>query len=300
MIRAKLFLVFLFATCVGLVSTAHAQVIANDFESGTLSPFRLEGCCEDIINPPFGTRDGSRAIRFRWEQQHYNGTRSTRGVEAAHRDRIRKEGWYGFSVYLPSNEFPSNKNSIIGQLVAWHPNCETEKTIVFALRNNQLNVDGYWGFGFDLRGQETGTLTQNMPRDRWVDIVIQARVSRNNQGLMRVWFDGAPESQPSFEATNINLGTGCWQGDELQFGLYPKFGQYNYDSRNYTPGEVRVSYYDSIKFTQTPQANGFSLVNPGGATGSTPNPSAETPETPGTPTENPEAPDNPKLDRWPE
>jgi hypothetical protein len=250
----------------GIAAVAAAQTqIQSNFENGSISPFRTEVCCGNsisVINTPFPARSGSRAVQLKWYQQNYQGNRITRGVEVTTRERGAKETWFGFSFYLPDGEFPRDKSLIIAQQNAWHQSCQTDKTTVLYVSPKELGIHGYWGYGFKLNGRVGGALTTDIPRDRWVDVVIHTIFSRSNKGLFEVWFDGAPANRPTLKLTNINIGTGCWSGDTLNYGQYAKLGIYAWDTTNYTVGESRTIYFDNVTYLTSGHASGFSLVNP--------------------------------------
>jgi hypothetical protein len=253
----------------GTSSRATAQtVVGSNFENGAISPFKTEVCCGNsisIVKTPFPARSGSQAVELKWYQKNYQGNRITRGVEAITGEKGKKETWYGFSFYLPSNGFPRDKTLIIAQQNAWHQQCQTDKTTVLYVKPDELGINGYWGYGFDLKGRVGGPLTTNIPRDRWVDVVIHTIFSRSNQGLLEVWFDGAPQTQPTLKLENINIGTGCWSGDTLTYGQYAKFGIYAWDTKNYTVGESRTIYFDNVSYLTAASPTGFNLVNPASA-----------------------------------
>jgi Polysaccharide lyase len=242
--------------------TAAQTVIGSNFESGTIDPFNSEQCCGNsvsVIKPSFPARSGNYAVELKWHQKNYQGTRSSRGVEVNSSERGQKETWYGFSFYLPSRGFPQDKTMIIAQQIAWHQQCSSDKTTVLYVKSNELGVNGYWGNGSTLKGRVGGALTANVPRDRWVDIVIHTIFSRSNKGLLEVWYDGARQTQPTLKLENINIGTGCWSGDMLTYGEYAKFGIYAWE------GESRTIYFDNISYLTAAHSNGFALVNPASA-----------------------------------
>lgn len=248
--------------------TAAQTVVGSNFENKTIAPFNTEMCCGNsisVIRPSFPARSGSYAVELKWHQKNYQGTRSSRGVEATTSERGQKETWYGFSFYLPDNAFPRNKTMIIAQQIAWHQQCQTDKTTVLYVKPDELGINGYSGNGSTLTDRVGGALTNNVPRNRWVDVVIHTIFSRSNKGLLEVWFDGAPQSQPTLKLENINIGTGCWSGDTLTYGEYAKFGIYAWDTKNYTVGESRTIYFDNVSYLTSANPSGFNLVNPASA-----------------------------------
>jgi hypothetical protein len=253
----------------GTPSCTTAQTVAgSNFENGAIDPFKTEVCCGNSISAiktPFPARSGSQAVELKWHQKNYQGNRISRGVEATTSERGKKETWYGFSFYLPGSSFPHNKSLIIAQQNAWEQRCQTDKTTVLYVTPDELGIHGYWGYSFDLKGRVGGALTKNIPRDRWVDVVIHTIFSRSNKGLLEVWYDGAPQGQPTLKLENINIGTGCWSGDTLTYGQYAKFGIYAWDTNNYTVGESRTIYFDNVSYLTAASSTGFNLVNPASA-----------------------------------
>lgn len=254
---------------IGISSKVEAQtVIGSNFENGSITPFTSEGCCGNsttVLDTTFPARSGGYATELKWYQQNYQGTRTSRGIEASTNDRGKKETWYGFSFYLPDQGFPKDKSMIIAQQIAWHPNCPTDKTITLYVKPDEIGVNGYSGDGSTLKGRVGGALTKNIARNRWVDVVIHAIFSRSSQGQLEVWFDGATQTQPTLQLRNINLGTGCWVGDTLSYGTYAKFGIYAWDTKHYTKGESRTVYFDNVSYLPSAHTNGFELVNPASA-----------------------------------
>lgn len=249
---------------------AAAQSQAHGFEDGQLAPFITEVCCGNaatVVAPAFGARAGAKVERMEWRHAGYDGGRTSKGVESTtiSAARIKKEGWYGFSFYLPSNEFRFDKDTIIAQMHSYTPTCNPAKTIALSVGNSDRLDLTYWYGDANLveYSYETLPLARPTPRDRWVDIVIHVRYSRSNQGLIEVWYDGAPKDAPSYRRTNINIGSDCWNGDELLNGTYQKWGIYAWNQTLYTPGETRVNYFDQISYLNGTAANAWEQVSPG-------------------------------------
>ena len=98
--------------------------------------------------------------------------------------------------------------------------------------------------------------------------------SRQKAGLIEVWFDGAPKNAPTYRAADINFGFGTWEGDTLTTNIGLKFGMYNWDVGNYTPGETRTLYFDRISQLIGTSDHAWEEVNP---ILSKPNPKSDVP-----------------------
>lgn len=87
------------------------------FEDGNLSPFTV--CTTQSPNYVQAfTLGTAKCSKFYWTQVGYDGTRMDKGAEACSSLNFYKEGWFGFSFYLPSNGFPANKEQSIAQIFA--------------------------------------------------------------------------------------------------------------------------------------------------------------------------------------
>lgn len=262
----------------GCCTIAAAQTGTETFEDGALTPFNVEvagGNESSIVAPPgFNARAGSLVHRTKWYQANYDGTRATRGVEGSSGQNktllpwIKSEGWYAFSFYLKSGEFPANKKIILAQLFAWSSDLpDPDKTLAINRTElNELKIHGFYGVGNGSPAQTAvGTLLTNVAYDTWHDIIIYAKFSNNNTGILKAWVDGAPESTPTFSATNINFGNDVFTGaNTLQHGCYVKWGQYDWDTSGYVAGETRTLYNDEIRYQNGNPAGSFNLVKPTG------------------------------------
>lgn len=236
------------------VNTTNQQ--STGFEDGTINPFL--SCTVKL--PNYGTaytNNGSRCMKFYWQADGYDGTRTMRGTEGCCQVGVQKEGWYGFYLYLPDPGYPTNKNAGVAQLFANDSNCSSWAAMLYVL-NNSLYIDHRRA----CITPTTGTIKTNLARNCWLPIVIHFVVSHLNAGQIQVWFDG----NLVYNAQNINFGFDTWDAnDALVFpndiGL--KFGQYDYDDANYDINETRTSYYDNVCVLIGNPTNAWSIVNPG-------------------------------------
>lgn len=236
------------------VNTTNQQ--STGFSNGTLNPFTI--CTTVVPNMPFWTNlHRQPCAQLTFYTDSYDGRRVTKGSEMCSTIAVQKEGWYGFYLYVPDPGYPTNKNAGIAQLFANNSACSSW-TAMFYILNNDLKVDHRRA----CITPTTGTIKANLPRNRWLPIVIHFVVSRVNAGQMQVWFDGSLV----YNAQNINFGFDTWdENDALVFpnhiGL--KFGQYAYDDANYETNGARTLYYDNVCQIAGNPANAWSIANPG-------------------------------------
>jgi hypothetical protein len=257
----------LFASVVfaGDVNTSTQQ--STDFEDGNLTPFSVCTTKSPNYVQPF-TKNGAKCAKMYWTQTGYDGTRMTKGVEACSDLNLYKEGWYAFRIFVPASGYPYNKDTIIGQIF-----CEggcSSWAAVFHIKNNDLTIEHRTG----CVAPTTATIATNIPRDTWVRLVCQFRVSHQGAGFIRIWWNGAPQSTPTYSRTGINFGFGEWSLDTLRsdgnYGIFGseadnmvrlKFGMYCFDDPNYTSGESRVLYYDNVVHINGNPTNAWSQCN---------------------------------------
>jgi hypothetical protein len=252
--------------------------ISHGFEDAKVAPpFVIEagnGNTADAIRSTFTPREGTHLARFIWNENNYDDTRLTRGVEArtsSTANRITKEGWYGFSFYIPSSTFLT-KNNIIAQMHAYTSTYNPEKTVAFGIglmpenspSDRALKVHYYSGVSSAGDQTPVGTRTGDItivnpcPVGQWIDIVMYVKYSKSNQGAFKLWYRG----NLIVNRGGINIGSDAWNGDALLNGTYQKFGIYAYDKRLYTPGEERRIYFDNVSYVVGNPANGYDIVKP--------------------------------------
>lgn len=247
-----------------------AAVVAPRLADGVIAPFSFERCCGNIGEiAPNPSAPDTQAIRLHWSQANYRNNRESRGIEVVGPRVNHNEQWFGFRFRIPS-EFPADQRIILAQLICWERTAETNKTLSVSLHGPRLSISGYFGDKTGLRNPTRsgaltarGVLTDSLPRDQWIDLVIHARLSNQNTGFIHVWLDGAPAAQPTFSVTGINLGDAHFDGpDQPRFGAYPKAGMYCWDAPNYVPGETRELWLDSLALIAGPSPDGHRLVSP--------------------------------------
>ena len=202
---------------------------------------------------------GGEAMKVHWSADSYNGTRMTKGAEACAPMATNKEAWIGFSFYLPSNGYPTDKTAGMFQMFE-SGGCSSWGGLMSIVGNDlKIQHRNSCGTATDV------TFANGLPRDTWIPILVHMVASHTGNGLVEIWYGGAPKDKPSYRASGINFGFGTWNSDDtLASGseINFKFGQYDYDVANYTAGETRTSYYDNIHILQGNPDNAWQLVNP--------------------------------------
>ena len=223
---------------------------------------------------PRAPRTGIRCMKFFWTEEDYNGTRMRRGAEACASLPCYKEGWSGFYIYLPDPGFPRDKDAVCAQIFQLGKCNSWAGTLEISKNSLLVNHRHYCGTPV------VGVVAKDIPRNRWIPIVIHYVASHEGRGMFQVWFDKDKKYSPSYSAKNINFGFGEWNKDdtlEKSSSIGPKWGQYNYDAGNYTKGETRTSYYDNISFVVGHPKDGWELVHPARSSNATDAPEEEAP-----------------------
>jgi hypothetical protein len=240
---------------------------STDFEDGNLTPFSVCTTTSPSYVQPF-TKNGAKFAKFYWAQSGYNGTRVTKGAEACSDLNIYKEGWTAFKLFVPASGYPYNKDTIIAQIFC-EGGCSSWAGVLHIINNN-LTIEHRTG----CVAPTTATIATNVPRDTWVRVVVQFRVSQQGAGFIKVWFNGAAQASPSYSRTNINFGAGEWTGDTLRsdgnYGVFGsdvdnmvrlKIGMYCHDDPNYSSGETRTLYYDNVVHINGNPSNAWAQCN---------------------------------------
>ncbi|KAI3009639.1 hypothetical protein CBS147346_1977 [Aspergillus niger] len=199
---------------------AHAGTIYHSNFTSSLSPF---SAC-NVESPSYSTAtDGNLTVYF--DESYYDGTRDRKGAEicvfedgtSTNVPQMTKEGWQGFSIYVPSDTYPTDKSAIIAQQFcpggcsSW---CGTVEIV-----NNTLQTTHRAACSTGT----TATLVDDIERDAWHSVVVHMRVSEESDGAYEVWWDG----EQVYSVEDIDVGFGTWDdNDTLTTGWYFKNGEY--------------------------------------------------------------------------
>ncbi len=236
----------------------------SGFTNGEMTPFQAEAGVTTRGNyMRVDQIDGEPAVKSYWAQANYNGTRATRGAEAQPIDlKIHGDGWYAFRFYLPQ-DFPADKELSIAQIFS-RGGCSSWSSMV-VIRNNNLILSRRSSNGCTAAVEHP--LASNIQRGTWNTIILRFKPSSKKAGELKVWYNNNNERAPNIEINKLNFGGGAFVNDSLDPSIENnwinlKFGQYNYDFANYSPGETRTIYFDDVSMLKGNPANAFSIVNP--------------------------------------
>ncbi|GLA07587.1 hypothetical protein AnigIFM60653_008821 [Aspergillus niger] len=236
---------------------AHAGTIYHSNFTSSLSPF---SAC-NVESPSYSTAtDGNLTVYF--DESYYDGTRDRKGAEicvfedgtSTNVRQMTKEGWQGFSIYVPSDTYPTDKSAIIAQQFcpggcsSW---CGTVEIV-----NNTLQTTHRAACSTGT----TATLVDDIERDAWHSVVVHMRVSEESDGAYEVWWDG----EQVYSVEDIDVGFGTWDdNDTLTTGWYFKNGEYCFDVDAYT-NATRTLYFDNITWYETDDGSddGYETVYP--------------------------------------
>jgi hypothetical protein len=202
-----------------------------------------------------------------WTQVGYDGTRERRGTEACSDVTVASEGWYGFTFYPPTRAtftttYPNDKLGAIAQIFQ-DGYCNSWGALLLVDHGAlQIEWRDYCGTANVI------PLATSIKYDQWNPIIIHWVASNNNTGQLQVWYgdDVKTPDHPTYDAQNINFGfahnwaTGAPLPADSQQVL--KFGMYNFDDGNYTPGETRTMFYDNVTQLSGASPTGWWQVNP--------------------------------------
>lgn len=187
---------------------------AADFEVDTAPFFACT-----YKDPSYANAEDGRLVTY-FDEANYDGTRTDRGVEICASDfpGVKKELWHGFSVNVPA-DYPSNKQSIISQHFCLG-GCASHCGILHMV-DNRLDIE----YRTACVDPTVATLVEDISRDTWHPIVLNARFSNSGDGHYVVWYDG----EEVYNVQNINLGfDSSWTDDgQMTTGVGFKNGQYN-------------------------------------------------------------------------
>jgi hypothetical protein len=207
------------------------------------------------------------AAQMWWTALNYDGTREARGMEACSDVTVASEGWYGFTFYPPSTAtsattYPNDKLGAIAQIFQ-DGYCNSWASLLL-VDHGALEIEwrDYCGVANVI------PLAPSIKYDQWNPIIIHWVASNNNTGQIQVWYgdDVKTLSHPTYSVQNINFGfahnwaPGAPLPADSQQVL--KFGMYNFDDGNYTPGEKRTMFYDNVTQLSGASPNGWWTVNP--------------------------------------
>jgi hypothetical protein len=230
-----------------------ARGIESNFEHG-LQPYTV--CTTKEPNEvriatdpaPTGASPGIKAhpnhvAEVYWTAVGYDETRMKRGAEACSDLTVQKEGWYGFSFFLPSPGYPSNTTGGIAQIFQ-KGYCNSWGAMLI-VRNGSLILQHRGACG----DPDILMIADKVRYNAWNHMVIHFVVSAEHKGLIEAWYNDEDETRPTVRAAGINFGFAHgWRDDTLppDSPIVFKFGMYNFDDHHYQGNETRMLYYDNV------------------------------------------------------
>ena len=202
-----------------------ATLKASGFE-GYLSPF--SECNHKLPSYAHATSEspvhaGFVKLTVYFDESNYEGTRDDKGAEVCHFDSgttsnaiLKKEGYQGFALYVPSSSFPTDKSTIVAQQFC--PGGCSSWCGTLSITGNQLVVDHRSSCG----NPTQQVIVSSIARDTWNSVIVRFKVSVAEKGAYEVWYNGGNV----YSSKNINVGFGSWSDDTLTSGFYFKNGQY--------------------------------------------------------------------------
>ncbi|KAL5339331.1 polysaccharide lyase-domain-containing protein [Aspergillus crustosus] len=237
-------------------SGAEAGTLYSTDFSSSLSPF---SSCN--LKSPSSVTISDSTLEIYFSEADFDGTRNDKGAEicffqsgtSTNVPQMQKEGWQGFSLYVPSADFPTDKSTIIAQQFC--PGGCSSWCAAVQIQDNSLAVEHRSACG----DATEETVVADIARDTWHDVVVHMRVSQEENGVYEVWWNG----EKVYGVDGIDVGFGSWDGDVLETGWYFKNGQYAYDTESYTD-ESRTLFFDNVAWYE-PDAgedDGYDTVAP--------------------------------------
>jgi hypothetical protein len=241
----------------------HAQQIEANIDSNNTGD---EGGVSIVDSP---RRAGSKGFR------HYVPSGSNRAEFAGNRVAVGKTYWYGWSFMHPSSpSIPSEGHTILSQWFvgnrpasdwpcggAGHKVSARDGELVF---NLQYSTSG----GSAITCKTFNLATFDQIKDKWVDIVVNAKWTANTDGFVKLWIRIGGDSGTWVQKINY---TGRSQASGSD-GPYFKYGAYT------DKNGPRVVYTDEYRLHGS--SSGFDDVAPGGSgsptSSPTPTPSTST------------------------
>jgi hypothetical protein len=282
MTRVKAFWIMVCLLGSALLSSVWAAVpfiycdefYSTSFENGALEPYWECTFKRPAYIDPINL-DGNMAAEAWWSAEDYDGTRLDRGMEACSGNfeeelRFTEDGWYGLKIRVPSEGYAMNKNCIVLQIFAHGRGGSWAGHL--SIRDNKLFVEHR---AWLTTNTEVYELDADIERDTWIPIIIHFKPSTNAAiGKVQVWYDGAPEHDPSYDYTGKfafdgidTTGDGEYDDsgwvdeDTMKSGIGLKWGMYCADT-DYDLNEERTLYYDDVTQLKGDPVGAWDLVNP--------------------------------------
>ncbi|MGV3641164.1 MAG: heparin lyase I family protein [Adhaeribacter sp.] len=181
-----------------------------------------------VSNPVFAGAKAARLELRDSDPEVSNGTRTEMGVI---KDKVQKDMWYSFAVYLPSADFAyDSRKEIISQ---WHQSGGTSPPSYLLIQKDRWSyevankMDSH--VKFDL-----GTVAKNV----WHQFTFHYITSNGSDGLVEIWHNGAKvlthKGGNMYDLSNF---------PKWKLGIY----KWDWNGSGTTDVKKRVLFYDNIR-----------------------------------------------------
>ncbi|KAL4871620.1 hypothetical protein BDV12DRAFT_194382 [Aspergillus spectabilis] len=152
----------------------------NNFSSSALSQFTP---CN--VKPPSSVTVSDSTLEIYFSETDFDGTRDDKGAEicvfqpdaSTNVPQMPKQGWQGFSLYVPSTDFPTDKSTIIVQQFC--PGGCSSWCAAVQIKDNSVNIEHRLCCG----GGTEETAVADFERDTWRDVVVHEGFERGEWGF---------------------------------------------------------------------------------------------------------------------
>jgi hypothetical protein len=230
-----------------LVSSATAGIDeVRFFESNSLDGLRVSGNSPTVQSSI--KRGGRYAMKSHLSSSGRNNFRTEVRLIAPD-SQLKKEYWYGFSVYLPSDYKADKVWEIVAQWKNWPDSGDTEHSppLTLSTTGGVWSVTDKWNANRTTTPSSTRTskhLFGPYTTGKWTDWVFRIRWAYDKDGLLEIWKDGKKVLSKS--------GPNTYNDARMP---YFKFGIYKgWHKIAATSVKTRTLYHDQLRF-----------VGPGGA-----------------------------------
>ncbi|MGI6454067.1 MAG: polysaccharide lyase [bacterium] len=252
-IAGSIFFCFFCIPDIACSRTEHdALIFTGDFESGDLSGWNRETCCDhsvNVVQEP--VRAGKYAVRVEVRRDDPDVSSSKRSeIKQPREPQVKCERWYGFSIYLPEDYIQDHLPEIVTQ---WHGSPDMDDgevwrspPLALITQNGNWRINWRWDADKIMKSNRSdGNEYQDIgpyEKGKWTDWVFHVKWSWEDDGLIEVWKDG--------EKVMDYHGPSAYNDDH---GVYFKTGVYKWvwkrsSENNPSTTDVRVIYLDEYRF----------------------------------------------------
>ena len=191
----------------------------------------------------FEVRDGDCSSNSDWSDCRTDRERSELTQGGRGHATSSGEYWYGWSIYIPENEFQSiyPAKSIHGQFHTSGGGAKKPAWTFQISQNEYILKDEINGYHHSLAWLEDMV-------GKWTQIEIHVKWSSRDNGFMRVYVNGK-----QIDLDHENMATHRGPGIYFKYGIYRSYlSRYKYqDDAIYDTVPTQVIYFDNVKQSRT-------------------------------------------------